>query len=548
MNKIEFLSIFSMIILLLNSCCEQKQEADLIVINAKVYTLDENFSKQEAFAIREGRILMTGKTQEILKKFSAQDTLDLHGKTVYPGFMDAHCHFYGLGETTIRWADLKGVRSMDEIIKRLKLFIKENPQNWLLGRGWDQNLFPDKNFPNNVLLEKNFPNIPVVLVRVDGHAVLANNLALQLAGISAHSNIDGGEIITYQGKPTGLLLDNATEKLMEAIPAMDKQMMKHALQKAESICVSYGLTTINDAGLPAHVIHSIDELQKNGDVKIRIVAMINPDSLTISEYMNTGIYKTDRLLVNAVKLYADGALGSRGALLKKPYADDPHNHGILVESPEVLKKICLEAYQSGFQVCTHAIGDSANALMLDIYAEILKGKNDRRWRIEHAQVVDPEDLPKFREFSIIPSVQPSHATSDMNWAEKRLGLERLEYAYAYYNLLVQNGWIALGTDFPVEEVNPILTFYAATTRKNLQHQPEGGFLPQNKLSRLEALYGMTLWAAKSTFLENEIGSLEPGKKADFIVTSDDLMLVPDDSIPHIVVEQTWINGECVFHQ
>jgi len=548
MKKIFSLSIFPMIFLVLSSCHEQKQEADLIVIHANVYTLDEHFSQQEAFGIKEGRILSTGKTKEILKKFSARDTLDLHGKTVYPGFMDAHCHFLGLGETMIRWANLKGTRSMDEIIERLKSFIAENPQTWLLGRGWDQNLFPDNKFPDNSLLEKNFPNIPVVIVRVDGHAALANDMALRLACISSDTKIDGGEILISQGKPTGLLLDNAKEKLMEAIPAMDEQLLKHALQKAEAICISYGLTAVNDAGLPTHVIHTIDELQKNGVLKIRIVAMINPDSLTISEFMHHGIYKTDRLLVNAIKLYADGALGSRGALLKSPYSDDPNTHGLLVESPQILKEICLKAYNSDFQVCTHAIGDSANRLMLDIYSEILKGKNDRRWRIEHAQVVDPEDLMKFGQFSIIPSVQPTHATSDMDWAEKRLGPQRLQYAYTYHDLLTQNGWIALGTDFPIEEVNPIFTFYAATTRKNLQHRPPGGFLPQNKLSRRETLYGMTLWAAKSTFLENEIGSIEPGKKADFIVTSDDLMQLPDDSIPHIVVEQTWINGKCVFHK
>jgi len=335
------------------------------------------------------------------------------------------------------------------------------------------------------------------------------------------------------------------EPVRSLIPAMNEQELEAALFTAQQECLRNGLTAVCDAGLDVHNIRLIEKLQQQGKLKLRISAMLDPTDETLNEFLPNGKYFTDRLAVTAIKLYADGALGSRGALLLEPYADQKESTGIAVTSPEKIRSVCQRALESGYQVCTHAIGDSANRLVLDIYAEYLKGSNDLRWRIEHAQVVDPADMEKFHRFSIIPSVQPTHATSDMSWAPLRLG-NRIKYAYAYRQLLFQNGWIPLGTDFPIEEVSPMLTFYATVFRTDAQGKPAGGFQPENALSRGETLLGMTLWAAQGSFLEHQIGSISPGKKADFVVLDTDLMNASPQQILHARVLETWIEGERVF--
>jgi predicted amidohydrolase YtcJ len=369
---------------------------------------------------------------------------------------------------------------------------------------------------------------------------------MEISGITPETKVNGGDIFLKYGKPTGILIDNAIELVSQRIPEPDKEQIAHALLSAQKKCFAAGLTGVYDAGLEKQVIDVIDSLDKSGDLQIRIYAMLSPTRENFEAYLNKGIYKTDRLNVRSVKLYADGALGSRGAKLLKDYTDDPGNNGLLLRTPQSFREIIAMAYEKGFQVNTHAIGDSANRLVLTLYGEVLKGKNDRRWRIEHAQVVAPEDFELFGKYSIVPSVQPTHATSDMYWAGERLGPERLKTAYAYKRLLKQSGWLPLGTDFPVENINPLYTFYAAVARKDLKGWPENGFQTENALTRKEALYGMTVWAARSGFEENEKGSLEPGKFADFVVLDKDIMEIPENEIPATGVLKTYIGGVEVF--
>ncbi len=536
------------ILMMLNACQNQKESADLIVTGGRIYTLDSGFSIAEALVVKDGRILATGSSENILAKYHAGVILSLDGKIVYPGFIDAHCHFLGLGEGMVRWANLRGARSMDEIIERLKVFAGTYPQEWVLGRGWDQNLFDGQKFPDNTLLDKHFPGVPVLLVRVDGHAALASPAAMATAGLYAGISIPGGEIRTENGKPTGLVLEKAKEHIMQFVPPADDKLLEQALQTAERTCFGLGITGVCDAGLNHRKISLIRQLQDEKRLKMPMAIMLDPDNESLTEIMAKGILKTDRLIVNAVKLYADGALGSRGALLLEPYSDNPSGSGILVNEPAFMQNVMEQAYAAGYQVCTHAIGDSANRMILRMYAGILKGRNDKRWRIEHAQVVHPEDMPKFGSYSIIPSVQPTHASSDMPWAGDRLGSARIAHAYAYRELLSQNGWMPLGTDFPIEEVDPMLTFYAAVFRKDSTGKPDGGFMPENAITRKDALLGMTLWAAKGSFLEKETGSLEPGKWADFIVLDQDLMEISEQDILKTKILQTRVHGEIVYTQ
>lgn len=541
------ISLFSLIILpFLFYSCKMKQPADFIVLNARIFTADSAFLDATALAVKDGRFVGVGKDSEIREQFHSPTVIDLQGAFIYPGFMDAHCHFKGLGEMMYRWADLRGCRSMEEVVERLKEFRKNHPSEWLLGRGWDQNLFPGGQFPDNHLINSAFPNVPVYLVRIDGHAALVNDEALQRAWDELKNQKSGGQVILSGGKPTGVLIDNAMEPVRSLIPAMSRDELEASLLTAQEECLSNGLTAVCDAGLEVHVIRMIEEMQKNGKLKIRVSAMLDPSEETLNAFLPHGKYFNGRLSVTAIKLYADGALGSRGALLLNPYSDSPQTHGIAVTSPDEIRRICQRALDAGYQVCTHAIGDSANRLVLDIYGEFLKSPNDLRWRIEHAQVVDLADLPKFGQFSVIPSVQPTHATSDMGWAVYRLG-NRIRNAYAYQSLLRQNGWMPLGTDFPIEEVSPLLTFHAAVYRTDAQGNPDGGFQTENALSRDQTLLGMTLWAARASFLENEIGSIAPGKKADFVVLDIDLRTASREEILKARVKETWIEGECVYN-
>ena len=529
-------------ILLLLSSCKLKEKVDFIVINASVYTVNDNFDKVEAFAVKDGKIFDVGTNIEIQSKYRPTYINDIRGKTVIPGLIDAHCHFYGLGLQQQR-VDLTGTQSYDEVIERIIKFQKKNKLHFITGRGWDQNDWKIKEYPTKEKLDKAFPNIPVVLRRIDGHALLANQAAIDKAGVSAKTPFSGGEIVIKEGKLTGVFIDNPMELINKTIPKPSRPLQIQALKDAETLSFAYGLTTVDDAGLSPDIIELIDSLQQTGDLKIRIYAMVSVSDKNIKYYTKKGIYKTDRLNVRSFKVYADGALGSRGAALKEQYKDRHDHFDVMVTPSTKLKKYAEIIAATDFQMNTHAIGDAANHVILKTYTQVLKGKTNRRWRVEHAQVIASEDFKYFK--NILPSVQPTHATSDMYWAEDRLGKNRIKGAYAYKKLLDSYGKIALGTDYPIEKVNPMLTFYAAVARKDTKNYPKDGFQMENALSREEALKGMTIWAAYANFEENEKGSLEIGKFADFTVLNKDLMLVEESKIPSIKIEQTFVNGEKV---
>lgn len=526
--------------------CSKRQKADLIVTNATIYTVDSVFSTAESFAVAKGKIVAVGTNDEVLSAYSADTILDLKGKFVYPGFIDAHCHFlgYGLG---LHKAWLSGAKSWNEVVNRLIEHQNKYPTEWVEGRGWNQNEWDVKEFPSNELLNKAFPNKPVYIVRVDGHAAIANSKALAIAGITGNTKISGGEIVLKDGKPTGVLIDNAMELVRKHIPSPSKEQKAKALMNAQQNCFAVGLTGVHDAGLDADEVELIDSLQKAGILKMRINAMLNPTHDNFEKYISKGIYSTERLTVRSIKIYADGALGSRGALLLEPYSDDPKNRGIQVETTEKLDSVCAMAYQHGYQVCTHCIGDAAVRLMLDLYSKYLPKGNNLRWRIEHSQVVDPTDLPRYKQYNVVPSVQTTHATSDMFWAVNRLG-DRVKHAYAYQNLLAQNGWLPNGSDFPIEDINPLYGFYAAVARKNLNGEPQEGFQMENALTREQALRAMTIWAAKACFEEDVKGSIEVGKFADFVVLDFDLINYDISDAFRAQVLQTVINGETVYRK
>ncbi len=528
------------------NACTSKEKADFIIYHAQVYTVNNHFDKATAFAVKDGKFIAAGSDEEILSHFEASEKIDAHGNAIYPGFNDGHSHFLAYGTALIRWANLVGTNSFDEILAILEVHQKKANAKWILGRGWDQNDWKNQQYPTKEKLDKLFPDHPVVLVRIDGHAVLANTKALNIAGISAKTHIDGGEVVLQNGNPTGVLIDNAADRMRAYIPEMSKDEKTKALLEAQKNCFAAGLTSLTDAGLDKQDILLIDSLQQIGQLKIRDYAMVSPTKANFDYFFKKGPLHKDRLTVSAVKLYIDGALGSRGALLLKPYSDMPGHYGLRMHPLNYYDSICKMAYTAGFQVNTHAIGDSGNRIMLKTYARFLKGKNDRRWRIEHAQVLSPDDFHYFGDYSIIPSIQSTHCTSDMYWAGERLGDKRVKTAYAYKQLLEQNGWEVNGTDFPIEDISPLKTFYAAVSRKDLNGWPPGGFQPENAISRKEALYSITLWPAKGSFDENQKGSIEVGKVADFVMLEQDIMTCPETEIPHVKVLGTWVAGEKVY--
>jgi predicted amidohydrolase YtcJ len=539
-------SFISFLITLFIFVADKKQQVDLIIYHGVIYTVDNNFNTAEAFAVKDARIVDIGNNDDILNKYEAKETIDAKGKPIYPGFIDAHAHFVGYGQSLFA-VDLFGCDSFEEVIERVKKFSVEHPNElWIRGRGWDQNKFPGKTYPTNEKLDQLFPTKPVLLERVDGHAAIANSKALELAEIKPGQTLTGGEIETRDGASTGILIDNAVDLVASKIPKPTKEDYIKWVMAAQQNCFAQGLTTITDCGLNYTDIDIIDTLQKEGKLQMRLYVMLSDATVNYDHYLQKGPYKTDKLFVHGFKVYADGALGSRGACLLQPYSDKPRWYGFLLSNRNHYDSIAALLINTDFQMCTHAIGDSANREILKVYNKYLGGKNDKRWRIEHAQVINKNDFDLFGKASVIPSVQPAHATSDMYWAGDRLGSERLKGAYAYKQLLQQNGWLPLGTDFPVEDISPFKTFLAAVFRRDTKGYPDAGFQMENALSREEAIRGMTIWAAKADFLENEIGSIEAGKKADFIILDKDLTKVGEEDVLNTKVLATYSGGKKVY--
>ena len=528
------------------SYCATKEKADLLVYNATIYTVDSLFTTAEAMVIRDGKILAVGKSADLQNQFGAKEIIDAQQKYIFPGFIDAHAHFFNYG-LTLREAKLEGTNSWQEILDTLKQFAGPVKEGWLIGRGWDQNDWAVKEFPTKEKLDELFPDRPVFLKRIDGHAAIVNQKALDMAGVKAGDKLTGGDVVTRDGKLTGLLVDNAVDLVEDKIPGPTESEAAEAIDDGESNCFAVGLTTVDDCGLSFQQVELLNNLQKAGRLKMRVYAMLSDREENYDFAFSKGKIKTDRLNVSSFKVYADGALGSRGACLLQPYSDRAGWYGFLLSPKEHFDSVAKVIYDHGWQMCTHAIGDSGNRMILSTYAKYLQGKNDKRWRVEHAQVVNSGDFQLFGQFNIIPSVQPTHATSDMYWAGDRLGKERVKGAYAYQELLKENGWIPLGTDFPVEDISPFKTFYAAVVRKDAKGFPPAGFQIENALTRQQALQGMTIWAAQANFEEKEKGSLEKGKFADFVILDQDIMKIADGQLLNVKVLTTFVGGEKVYH-
>nr|BCX01228.1 MAG: amidohydrolase [Bacteroidota bacterium] len=529
-----------------------QEAADVLLYNGRIYTMAEP-ARAEAMAIRGDRIVAVGSTAELRRRFRARTEIDLGGRTVLPGLIDAHAHLMGQGVSMLQ-ADLVGANSKEEILDRLRRFAQSRPPgSWILGRGWDQNRWPEKAFPTAEDLDRLFPDRPVWLRRIDGHAAWANSKAMELAGISVQTpDPEGGRILRYpDGRPTGVFIDRAMALVERFIPPPSEEDLERALELAIGECLRYGITSVHDAGVDRRTIERYRRFIDEGRFPLRVYALIGGVGETLEYFCRQGPllgYGGNRLTVRAVKLYADGALGSRGAALLEDYSDEPGNRGLLIVSADSLARQVERVMACGFQVAIHAIGDRGNRAALDAIARAIErtGRRDLRPRIEHAQIVALEDIPRFRQLGVIASMQPIHATSDMYWAEARVGPERIRGGYAWRRFLDAGVVLAAGSDFPVEPVNPFLGLYAAVTRQDRSGWPPGGWYPDQRLRLQEAVRAFTLGAAYAAFEEDLKGSLEPGKLADFIVLDRDIFAVPERDIADVRVLETWLGGERVY--
>lgn len=531
-------------------------QADWVLHNAQIYTVNDAQPEAEAMAIRDARILMVGRDQDVLGTYPDARRVDAEGHTVVPGLIDAHAHLMGLGQSLIQ-VDLVGTSSKQEIVDRLEEFAQDLPDDaWLTGRGWDQNDWPEQAFPTRQDLDDAFPDQPVWLTRIDGHAAWGNTAALEAVGmeqLQAMDDPEGGSIVRADdGTPTGVFIDAAMGIVEQKVPEPSDAELDRALDLALQETAKYGLTGVHDAGASRSTIQRYQRFIDNDRFGLRVYAMIGGRGETFDYYCDAGPIHNyqDRLAVRSVKFYIDGALGSRGAALLEEYSDDPGNRGLLQQQPDRFRESVHTAMACGFQVNTHAIGDRGNRIVLDTYEAAMSslGATLGRHRVEHAQIVAPSDIPRFAELDVIASVQPTHATSDMYWAEDRLGPERIEGAYAWRSLTDRGAHLALGSDFPVEQVNPLLGFHAAITRQDAEQWPDGGWHPEERLTRREALRGFTLDAAYSAFQEDQLGSLEPGKLADFVILSQNIMEVRPSAILDTEVVATYLGGETIYEQ
>ena len=525
------------------SGCFKGEKVDLIIHNAQIHTMDNKLSVHEAMAVHNGEIIEIGPERSILNRFRADETINAEKKDVYPGFHDGHGHIMSLASQRLV-ADLTGSESFYEMLSRLEKFVQKNKPEFLVGRGWDQSLWGEDDLPTNKLLNERFPNIPVALTRVDGHAMLVNEAAFKLVGLDTISSIEGGKIIFENDTPTGLILDNAIDLVTAKIPRASDEALISEILTIQDELLAYGITHVHEAGIHYNDLQLLDKLASENKLKIHIYAMLFTSEANKNFVKEEGIYKNNKLSVRSFKILMDGALGSRGACLLHPYSDMPNENGFLLTSVEEMKVHTDFAKEHGYQVNTHCIGDSSNRIMLNHIADLMNDTPDHRWRIEHAQVLHPDDFDLFTASGAIPSVQPTHATSDQRWAEKRLGKERLENSYAYKTILNKRGVLVLGTDFPVEDFDPFATIHAAVQRKNTDNEPSTGFLTDEKLSMDDAMKGLTIWAAQGCFEEHQLGSLEKGKKATFTIL--DQPFGNTRNFKQNYAFKTFVSGACVF--
>jgi len=530
------------------------QDGVTLVTASRIHTMDTARPMATAMAYgADGRILAVGQADALAKQYPRARRVDVGNATVVPGLIDAHAHIGGLGLAMLS-ADLVGTRDKAGILQRLRVHEQTlKPGEWLVGGGWDQNDWPQQRFPNAADLDAAFPDRPVWLSRVDGHAGWANSAAIRAVrrDLSGDWQPDGGRIDRdAAGKPTGLFIDNAMLLVEQARPAMSEATAEHALEIAMRAAAEQGLTGVHDAGITLAELGRYQRLADRGRMPLRISAMADGDSAALESLCRNGLYRhpSGRLQMRAVKLYADGALGSRGAAMLEDYSDDHGNRGLMVMSPAQLAAATAKAKRCGVQVATHAIGDRGNREALDAYATALgtDAASDHRWRIEHAQILSAQDLPRLAGLRVIASMQPTHATSDMPWAEDRVGAQRIAGAYAWRQLRDSGARLALGSDFPVERVDPRLGLQAATTRADGEGKPVGGWFPGEKLTAFEALRGFTLDAAHAGFADAEVGSLVAGKHADFVVLAADPLASPEARLKEIAVLATYVDGKPVF--
>ncbi|RAO76119.1 amidohydrolase [Dyella jiangningensis] len=529
-------------------------QATTLLVNAHIHTMDPSRPEATALAWKEdGRLLDVGDTADLQKRYPDATKVDAQGATVIPGLIDAHGHMLGLGMTHIQ-VDLVGASSKQEIVERLKAGVAKLPKGaWLIGRGWDQNRWAGKQFPTAADLDAAFPDRPVYLERIDGHAVWVNTAAMNHAtkALDGDWQPQGGRIVREGKKATGVLVDGAVGLVADAIPPLSHEQTRDAYKAAFADAVAVGLTGVHDPGVSLDDFKVLQEMAAAGEIPLRLYEMADGNHAALDWLCTQGGHWADasgRLQMRTVKLYMDGALGSRGAALLTDYNDDHGNRGILVTSPDAYRSAVEKAYRCHVQVATHAIGDRGNRMVLDTYQSVLgdHADSDHRWRVEHAQILALDDIPRFAKLRLIASMQPTHATSDMPWAEQRLGAERLKGAYAWQRFIHEKVPLAFGSDFPVEHVNPMLGLYAAVTRQDLNGQPPGGWLPDQRVSRIQALAGFTRGAAYAAFMENEVGTLKTGMRADFVILDGDLMTVPPRQIADLKPLSTWVDGKAVY--
>ena len=498
------------------SSCYKGLDADLVIHNAKIHTMNEAGLITEAMAVKDGKVIEVGPNQQILNKYRSKKVIDAGGRELYPGLTDAHGHILSYMNQKLS-VDLVGVKSYKEMLNRISVYQAKKNKKVLIGRGWDQATWGEKELPTNDQLNKAYPSIPICLYRIDGHAALVNDAMIKLASINPDSVIAGGSIEKKNGKPTGILIDNAMNLLQKYLPDFSEKEKIQAIEEIQEELFQFGITGVHEAGIAFKDIDFFRKIIDKGLVSLNIYAMLLPSEENKKFADKNGIYRYKNLSIRSFKVFGDGALGSRGAFLKEPYSDDHSHHGFLTTSISEMQQIASLCERLGYQMNTHAIGDSTNSIVLKMYQKVFEKNKDHRWRIEHAQVVDPSEIALFGEFGIFPSIQPTHAVSDQRWAKSRLGDRRMKGAYAYKSLLKSFGMLAIGTDFPVELTNPFATMRAAVLRKDQANFPSGGFYAEEALTLEECLKGMTIWAAFSSFDENRLGSLEAGKDATFVL-------------------------------